>query len=106
MKPACLTRRHFFANSTLGLGGVALSWLLHRDGALGAPMRPELEPRRYDLTPKETHHAPRARAMISMFMQGGPSHHDLLDPKPVMQRLDGTTFPGTIKYDSTDQASS
>src|SRR5436305_1781158 len=105
MTPACMTRRHFLANNSLGLGGVALAWLLHRDGVLGAPPRPDLEPRHFDLTPKPTHHAPRAKAMISLFMQGGPSHHDLLDPKPVMQRLNGTAFPGSIKYDSTDQAS-
>jgi hypothetical protein len=101
----CMTRRHFLSSSSLGLGGVALAWMLHKDGVLGAPPRPDLEPRHFDLTPKEPHHPPKARAMISMFMQGGPSHHDLLDPKPVMQRLDGTPFPGVIKYDSTDQAS-
>lgn len=99
------SRRHFLAKTSLGLGSVAAAWLLHRDGLLGAPERPELEPRRYDLTPKPTHHAPRARAMISIFMQGGPSHHDLFDPKPVMRRMDGQPFPGVIKYDSTDQAS-
>jgi hypothetical protein len=43
--------------------------------------------------------------MISLFMQGGPSHHDLFDPKPEMDRFNGKAFPGTIKYDSTDQAS-
>jgi hypothetical protein len=100
-----LTRRHFLATHALGIGGVALAWLLKEDGLLAAPPRPELEPRRYDLTPKPTHHPAKARAMISLFMQGGPSHMDLLDPKPVMARYDGRPYPGTIRYDNPAQAS-
>jgi hypothetical protein len=99
------TRRHFLATSALGIGGVALAWLLKEQALLAAPTRPELEPRRFDLTPKAPHHAPRARAMISLFMQGGPSHVDLLDPKPVMARYDGRPYPGTIRYDNPAQAS-
>lgn len=100
------TRRHFLATSSMGIGGLALSWLLKEDGLLAAPNRPELEPRRFDLTPKPPHFQPRARAMISLFMQGGPSHLDLLDPKPALQRYDGRPFPGTIQYDNAAQASS
>ncbi|MDB5385086.1 MAG: hypothetical protein JWM11_732, partial [Planctomycetaceae bacterium] len=48
----------------------------------------------------------KAKAMISMFMQGGPSHVDLLDPKPKLNELDGKNFPGDIKYDNAAQASS
>jgi hypothetical protein len=44
--------------------------------------------------------------MISLLMQGGPSHMDLLDPKPKLTELDGKLFPGTIKYDNAAQASS
>lgn len=89
----------------MGVGGVALAWLLHQEGLLANPMRPELTPRRYDLTPKPTHHEPKAKAMISLFMQGGPSHVDLLDPKPVMARYDGQPYPGVIRYDNPAQAS-
>src|SRR6266581_1700939 len=103
--PCNLSRRHFLAKNALGIGGLALAWLLNRDGLLAAPSRPELEPRHYDLTPKPTHFAPRARAMISLFMQGGPSHIDLLDPKPAMARYDGQKFPGEVKYDNAAQAS-
>ncbi len=58
--------------------------LLPEDGALAAgdPERPELAPTTFDLSPKRPHHEPRARAMISMFMGGGPSHLDLFDLKP------------------------
>jgi hypothetical protein len=100
------SRRHFLASSTFGLGGIALAWLLHEDGALAGPVRPELKPQKYDLTAKAPHHPPRARAMISLFMQGGPSHIDLLDPKPLMAQYDGKPFPspGDIKYDNRAQA--
>ena len=105
MNPCPLTRRHFLATNAMGIGGVALAWLLNRDKLLSAPPRPELEPRRFDLTPKPTHHEPKARAMISLFMQGGPSHVDLFDPKPAMARYDGRPYPGIIRYDNPAQAS-
>jgi Protein of unknown function (DUF1501) len=44
--------------------------------------------------------------MISLFMQGGPSHIDLFDPKPALEKYDGKPFPGTIKYDNAAEASS
>ena len=99
------SRRKFLAESSMGLGSVAAMWMMHNEGLLGAPIKPELEQRKFDLTAKQPHHAPKANAMISLFMQGGPSHHDLFDPKPEMDRFNGKAFPGTIKYDSTDQAS-
>jgi hypothetical protein len=101
-----LTRREVLHTGTLGVGTVALAWLLNRDKLLAEPIRPELEKKHYDLTPKKPDFAPKAKAMISLFMQGGPSHMDLLDPKPVLNKLDGKPFPGTIKYDNAAQASS
>ncbi|MCH7688074.1 MAG: DUF1501 domain-containing protein [Planctomycetes bacterium] len=90
----------------MGVGGVALSWLLQQEGLLADVDRPELEPTTFDLTPKPPRHEPRARAMISLWMQGGPSHLDLFDPKPELAKYDGKTFPGEIKYDNAAQASS
>ncbi|WP_435022315.1 DUF1501 domain-containing protein [Tundrisphaera sp. TA3] len=94
----------------MSLGGLALAWLLHRDGLALAddkagPRKPTLERPVYDLKPKAPPHAPRAKAMISLFMQGGPSHHDLFDPKPVLQKLDGKTYDGEIKRDNAGEAS-
>ena len=43
--------------------------------------------------------------MISLFMQGGPSHLDLFDPKPTLDRYNGRPFPGTIQYDNAAEAS-
>jgi hypothetical protein len=102
--PCHLTRRHFLAKNSLGIGGLALAWLLNEEKLLGQG-RPELEQRHFDLLPKPPHFEPKARAMISMFMQGGPSHLDLFDPKPGMARYDGQPFPGTIQYDNAAEAS-
>jgi uncharacterized protein (DUF1501 family) len=100
-------RRQFLASaSSFGIGGVALAWLMQADPLHGAPAKPALERPKYDLLPKKPAHEPRAKAMISMFMQGGPSHVDLLDPKPKLNELDGKSFPGDIKYDNAAQASS
>src|SRR5262249_11105355 len=101
-----LTRRQLLHNGTFGLASVALAYLLNPERLLGAPPKPELEPAHYDLKPKSPHFPARAKAMISLFMQGGPSHMDLLDPKPKLAELDGKPFPGTIKYDNAAQASS
>ncbi len=99
------SRREWLSASTLGVGGLALAWLLYEEGLLAAPVKPDLGPRRFDLTPKRPHFPGKARAMISLFMQGGPSHIDLLDPKPALAKYDGKAFPGTIKYDNAAEAS-
>ena len=102
-----LSRRRFLANATNGFGATALAWLLHQDGLLRAePSKPDLERKTFDLKQRAPHFEPKAKAMISLFMQGGPSHMDLFDPKPELTRLDGKPFPGTIKYDNAAQASS
>ena len=74
--PGCYSRRHFLASQAFGIGSVALAWLLNEE-ALAGQERPELERPTYDLRPKPPHHEPRANAMISLWMQGGPSHVDL-----------------------------
>ena len=101
-----ITRRRLLQDSTLGVGSIALAWLLNQERLLGEPAKPDLAARHFDLTPKPPHFPPRAKAMISLFMQGGPSHMDLLDPKPKLNELDGKPFPGEIKYDNAAQASS
>ncbi|GIS59655.1 MAG: hypothetical protein CM1200mP2_18800 [Planctomycetaceae bacterium] len=99
-------RRHFLAQGAMSLAPLAMSWAMQRDGLQAAPVKPELARQSFDLLPKHPRKPPRATAMISMFMQGGPSQVDLMDPKPELNRLDGKQFPGTIKYDNAAQASS
>ncbi len=96
------SRRRFLG---AGLANVALAWLLQNEEARAAPFQPSLDKPVFDLTPKAPEKPARARAVISLFMQGGPSHVDLLDPKPILTKLDGQDFPGAIKYDNAAQAS-
>ena len=74
------TRRDFFRNVADGLHGAALASLLGQD-LLGAS---------FDLKPKPTHFAPKAKSVIQLFMNGGPSQVDLFDPKPMLTKLAGT----------------
>jgi hypothetical protein len=98
------SRRHFLQQQAFGLGGLAFSWLLAREAA-AAPNKPQLEPRTFDVKPKQPAHPPQATAMISMFMQGGPSHHDMFDPKPELAKRHLQTYTGDIKYDNAAEAS-
>jgi len=91
------TRRHFLASGATGTANVALAWLLNDQGLLGETDRPELQKRSFDTRPKKPSGTPRARAMISLWMQGGPSHIDLFDPKPLVNRLAGQPLPAHIK---------
>lgn len=99
------SRRHFLAQSSMSVSSLALSWLLQKE-AQAAPKKPAFETPIYDNKPKLPEAEPQAKAMISLWMQGGPSHHDLFDPKPEMAKYDGKPFPGEIKYDNAAQASS
>jgi hypothetical protein len=53
------------------------------------------------LTPKPAHQPARARAVIFLFMAGGPSHLETFDPKPLLNKLNGQPRPaefGEAKY--------
>jgi hypothetical protein len=50
-------------------------------------------PGRNPLAPKQPHHKPTAKAVIWLFMEGGPSHLDLFDPKPELLKLAGQPMP-------------
>jgi hypothetical protein len=64
-----------------------------------------LTPQSIDLKPKPSHFPAQAKAMISMFMQGGPSHMDLFDRKPELEKRNGENFSGELKYDNAAESS-
>ena len=75
-------RRSFLSHLGSGLGGIALSSLLSRDGAHAA-------------TARVPQFAPKAKRVIQLFMNGGASQCDLFDYKPALEELDGKPFdPG------------
>jgi hypothetical protein len=103
--PRTHSRRAFLANSAFGVGAVALAQLMREEGLLeDTPKRPgENLPLNLDL--RSPHFAPRATAMISLFMHGGPSHVDLLDPKPALSRANGTDYGGDVVFSFVNRAS-
>ncbi|MCE9604674.1 MAG: DUF1501 domain-containing protein [Planctomycetia bacterium] len=99
------SRRHFLASQAMGIGGVALAWLVEQERALAEPAKPALVRPTFDVAPKAPRHAPQATAMISLFMQGGPSHVDLCDPKPELQKRHLEKYSGELKFDNPPEAS-
>lgn len=100
-----LCRRQFLANGTLGIGSVALAWLLRQEHAGATPPKVPKKLESFDLKPKPPHLAPKAKAMISLFQHGGPSHMDLTDPKPELTKYDGTDYSGDVGYSFVNEAS-
>ncbi len=98
------SRRAFLANSAFGVGAFALAQLLRQDGLLADVPKKPGENLPLDLKPKATHFPPRANAMISLFMHGGPSHVNLLDPKPELSKHHGTEYGGDIVYSFVNRA--
>ncbi len=94
MQTEVATRREFLRKAGGGFGGLALGCLLARDGfvpkALGGalPDNPML--------PRPAHRRARAKSVIWLFMEGGPSHLDLFDPKPELDRLAGQPMPASF----------
>jgi hypothetical protein len=87
--------------SANGFGALALAALL-ADRAFGGPSARAPAP----LVPRTGHHAPRAKSVIFLYMDGGPSQVDTFDPKPRLTRENGEPikmhFPPTqfIPHDS------
>ena len=88
-----LSRRSFFNHAGEGLLGTALATLLSDDlSAAGTEKEPGYRSI-YDLKPQQPHFEPSAKAVIQLFMQGGPSQVDLFDPKPALKKYHGKTTP-------------
>jgi uncharacterized protein (DUF1501 family) len=85
-----LLRREFLFRSGLGLGSIALGSLIDVDRTrAAAPERAAFNP----LALKPTHFPPKAKAVIQLFMAGGPSQLELFDYKPKLQELSGRIVP-------------
>jgi hypothetical protein len=88
------TRRSFFEQVASGFFGAALVSLAEREmrsQRLQAAEAANLHPT-FDLKPKPPYHAPRADAVIHLFMNGGPSQMDLFDPKEELEKRHGQAY--------------
>jgi hypothetical protein len=102
--PRSFTRRALLNRSAFGIGTFALAHLLQQDGLLAAPAKP-VDNLPLDLKQRQPHFAPTANAMISLFMHGGPSHVDLLDPKPELTVHHGQDYNGEVAFSFVNRAS-
>lgn len=97
--PTGLNRRDSLQRMGTGLGLLGLAGILAEDGTLAsaAPNQDGMIDSQSSpsgvLGPKSTHFAPRAKHIIHLFMNGGPSQVDTFDPKPALQKYDGQRPP-------------
>src|SRR5215467_14380273 len=83
------TRRDFLLRAGAGFGGLALSYLLAQETAHAAAEAATANP----LSARPPHFAAKAKSVIFLFMEGGPSHLDTFDPKPKLKELAGQRLP-------------
>jgi len=82
------SRREFLTKAGAGFGSLALTSMLARDGALASINDPDFI----------AHHSRgKAKSVIFLFMEGGPSHLDSFDPKPALNKLAGKSLPQSFK---------
>src|SRR5437762_3359876 len=88
-----LSRRQLLCKCGMGMGGLALAQLLAQTGfantiagAGNAPINP--------LSPKSPQFPGKAKRVIHLFMNGGPSQVDTFDPKPMLDKYANQTLPG------------
>ncbi len=89
------SRRDFLARAGAGFGALALADLLQRSvSASEIPDAPRslTQP----LLPRTPHFIPKAKSVIFLFMEGGPSHMDTFDPKPLLVDLAGKPIPASF----------
>ena len=91
--PHASSRRSFFQSVAAGFYGTALAHLHAREVAAETPRAstPHAQTPR-DLLSRPPHYAPKAKAVIHLFMNGGPSQMDLFDPKAELAKRHGETY--------------
>ena len=87
------TRRDFLWNTGAGFPAVALSGMLGGNFLANATHAADGTPLANPLAPKKPMGDAKAKAVIFLFMYGGPSHMDTFDYKPKLYPLDGKTIP-------------
>jgi hypothetical protein len=87
-------RRAFLADLGLGFTGLALGAMLHRDGYAS--------PSAWSPPDGKPHFPPKAKSVIWLFMNGGVSHMETFDPKPMLTKYAGKTIAETPYKDAQD----
>jgi hypothetical protein len=88
LDPKLITRRWFFQQCGVGLGAVALGSLFRESGWAAPALNP--------LAAKQPHFTPKAKRVIYLFMAGAPSHLELFDYKPELEKWNGKPPPDDL----------
>jgi hypothetical protein len=87
LPPSSLTRRDMLARIGMGFGAMGLGDLLAETSSIS------LNP----LAARQPPQPARAKRVVHLFMNGGPSHLDTFDPKPSLDQYDGKAIPSPLK---------
>lgn len=88
-----ISRRAFLTHAGCGFGGLTFAWLMYQDTvAADSKEKKKQDP----LAARPTILEAKAKNVIWCFMDGGPSHLDLFDPKPTLHRLHGHPLPDSF----------
>src|SRR5207247_2424273 len=89
-----LTRRELLCRAGMGMASLGLAGLLASESsAASLPPDRAVSP----LAPRRPHFAPKAKRVIHLFMNGGPSHVDTFDPKPALAKWAGKPLPKNLR---------
>ncbi|MEM7232873.1 MAG: DUF1501 domain-containing protein, partial [Planctomycetota bacterium] len=97
------TRREFLWETGAGFTGVALAGLLERDGFFSGSAHAESNRNEAPLAPRSALIPTKAKRCIFLYMYGGPSHMDLFDYKPELQKRDGQSINIELRRRSVRQ---
>src|SRR5438045_1694142 len=97
LRTPLMTRRELLQAGGLGFGTLALAALLQEGGLLAAGPDSTPATQGENLLPRPGHFPARARAVIMLMQNGGPSQMDLFDPKPELARYDGRTHDERVE---------
>lgn len=86
-----MTRRNFLDSFGMGLGTIALSDMMLRQGLMASPSSPQMG------ALGGLHHPAKAKRVIYLFQSGGPSQIDLWDYKPMLNELAGQELPDSVR---------
>ena len=92
LEDAFFTRRQFLRRCGMGMGALSLATLLGETGILvpSAQASGTVTP----LASKLPQFPAKAKRVVHFFLNGGPSHVDLFDPKPALKKYEGKSLPG------------
>ncbi|MDB6072716.1 MAG: hypothetical protein JWO89_356 [Verrucomicrobiaceae bacterium] len=94
LNDAFLTRRQMLAKVGMGFGATALSHLFGESTARAGVVAMDSK---NPLAVRQPHFEAKAKRVIHLFMNGGPSHVDTFDPKPMLTKMDGKALPQLLK---------